>query len=716
VVIGSISKSYIFLFKRRSKKLIFFSPNGYFSQNLNPEFFHFSMKFLSIIFFFLIFLSSSAQNQEILYADTVLAFSSEYSYELYSSKQILGEPNALPLGGDNPFAWSPKRQTGRQFIIVGFSKEIEIDQIAIGECFNPGSISKVIAIEPNNREHLINQFTPKIIRQDSRLLHIFLEEHSPWPVKAIKIEMDCDAVPGFNSIDFVAVSNSKIPIEVKVNDSQRINPNVVTERLTEKINSQYDEVNPIISPDGKRLYFGRQFDPQNMGGKNDAEDIWYSDWDEQKSEWGIAKNLGPPINNDKPNFLCSITPDGKNVLLGNIYLMDKKNSMREGVSMITIGADGTWGAPKALKINGYVNEYKKANYYLCQNRKTMILGIQDESSLGGMDLYVSFLQDDSSWTKPLHMGKNINSIGNEQAPFLAADDKTMFFSSDGFSGYGSDDIFMTRRLDDTWTNWSKPANLGKNINTSQSDIFFTLPANGDYAYFSSGGKESNGQLDLYRLRIPELFKPLPTIEIVGRVLDRFSKKPLRAKIVYENLSKGKELGINDTDPKSGDYKIAIPVGSKYGYLAQADGYLSVNQSLDATDLQDPQTITQDLLLVPIKRGTQISLNNIFFDYNKAELKKESFLELNRLVEMMKKNPKMKIAIGGHTDSKGSDEYNMKLSGERALAVQNYLIKKGVSQDRMTIKTLGRLDPLTASEDTNDGASLNRRVDITLEGE
>jgi outer membrane protein OmpA-like peptidoglycan-associated protein len=668
---------------------------------------------------FLVGLTAWSQNnkQEILYADKVIGFSSEYSFELYSSKQILGEPNALPLGGDNPFAWSPKRQTGPQFITVGFSKEIEISQIAIGECYNPGSIYKVIAIEPNGKEHLINQFSPRPIKQDSRLLHIFLEEPSPWPVKAIKIEMDCDKVPGFNSIDFVAVSDGKEPIEVKINDSKRINPNVSTERLTEKINSPYDEVNPIISPDGKRLYFGRQNHPDNIGGQKDAEDIWFSDWDEQKGEWGIAKNLGTPINNDKPNFMCSITPDGKNVLLGNVYKMDKKNSMEEGVSMVSIGQEG-WGKPRALKINGFVNEYKKSHYYLCQNRKVMLLAIRAEDALGGegSDLYVSFLQEDSSWSKPLHTGKTLNSVGNESAPFLAADDKTLFFSSDGFSGYGSDDIFMSRRLDDSWTKWSKPANLGKNINTGQSDIFFTLPANGDYAYFSSGGKESNGQLDLYRLRIPDMFKPLPVVEIAGKVLDKFSRKPVRAKIVYENLTTGIQLGINDSDPATGAYKIAVPVGSKYGYLAQADGYLSVNQSLDAENLEEAQTIPQNLFLIPIKRGSQIALNNIFFDYNKSDLKKESYNELDRLVSMMKENPKMKIAIGGHTDSKGSDEYNMKLSADRAGSVKSYLLKKGITEERMVIKQLGKSDPLTANEEANDGASLNRRVDITFEGE
>ena len=664
--------------------------------------------------------AASAQNskqQKVLYADKVVAFSSEYSFELYSAQQILGEPNALPVGGDNPFAWSPKRQTGIQFITVGFEEVMEIEQVAIGECYNPGSILRVVAIEPNGKEHLINQFTPKPIRQDSRLLHIFLEEKSPWPVKAIKIEMDCDRVPGFNSIDFVAISDGQKPIEVKVNDSQRVNPNIATERLTEKINSPYDEVNPIISPDGKRLYFGRKNDPGNMGGKKDDEDIWYSDWDDAKGEWGLAKNLGSPINNDKPNFMCSITPDGKNVLVGNVYNFGpKKVTMEEGVSMVTITPEG-WSKPKALRIKGYVNEYKRANYYLCQNRKVMLMAIRADNALGGdgMDLYVSFLEPDSSWTKPLHTGKVLNSIGNESAPFLAADDKTLFYSSDGFSGYGSDDIYMSRRLDDTWTKWSKPANLGKNINTGQSDIFFTLPANGDYAYFSSGGNQSNGQLDLYRLRIPDLFKPAPVIEISGRVLDKFSKKPVRAKILYENLSENQELGINESNPSNGAYKIAVPVGANYGYLAQADGYMSVTQSLDATNLEDPQTITQDLYLMPIKRGTQIALNNIFFDYNKTDLNKESFAELNRLVSMMKENPKMKIAIGGHTDSKGSDEYNIKLASDRAEAVQGYLIKKGIAANRMSIKTLGKSDPLTANEESTDGAALNRRVDITFDG-
>ena len=662
-------------------------------------------------------LQAQEKAQKVLYASKVVSFSSEFSYELYSAQQILGEPNALPTGGDSPFAWSPKRQTGEHYITVSFPEDIEIEQVAIGECYNPGAVHKVFAIEASGMEHLLNEYSPRPIRQDSRLLHLILEGRTPYKVNAIRIELDCEKVPGFNSIDFVAVADGRTPIEVKINDASQVNPNVASERLTEKINSPYDEVNPIISPDGKRLYFGRKFDPENAGGKKDAEDIWYSDWDDKKGEWGLAKNLGSPINNSQPNFMCSITPDGKNIIIGNVYKFEKKGvKMEEGVSMVTVGADGTWGQPKPLKINGYVNDYKKVNYYLCQNRKTMLMAIRASDALGenGTDLYVSFLESDSTWSKPKHMGQVINSVGNESAPFLAADDKTLFFSSDGFAGYGSDDIFMTRRLDDSWTKWSKPQNLGQNINTKESDIFFTLPANGEYAYFSSGGKEANGQLDLFRLRIPDLFKPKPVVEIRGRVLNKVTGKPIRAKIVYENLSEEKQLGFNESDPKTGDFKLAFPVGSNYGYLAQAEGYLSVTQHLDALNLEEGQSIEQDLYLMPIKRGQQVALNNIFFDYNKTELKKESFPELNRLAKMMKDNPKMKIAIGGHTDSRGSDDYNMKLSSDRAESVKQYLLKQGVDPKRMSIKTLGKSSPLTANEENPDGAALNRRVDITID--
>jgi hypothetical protein len=240
--------------------------------------------------------------QDVHWATNVLQVSSEYSTDMYSSKQLLGPPNALPQGGDNPFAWSPRRQTGIQSVTVGFDKPIQISQIIIGECYNPGAVWKVYAIDPAGTQYLMNEYSPKPIREDSRLLRITMEK-TPYKVAAVKVDMNCDKVPGFNSIDAIGISESANPVKIDVNVAKNINPNVNTERLTEKINSPYDEVNPVISPDGKRLYFGRRFHPENLGGKTDPEDIWYSDWDDKRGEWSQAKNAGNTLNNKVTNFL-----------------------------------------------------------------------------------------------------------------------------------------------------------------------------------------------------------------------------------------------------------------------------------------------------------------------------------------------------------------------------------------------------------------------------
>jgi len=680
------------------------------------------MKYLiNIKHFFILFLAvmltSSTLHvhaQELQWASKVLQVSSEYSTDMYSAKQALGPPNALPQGGDNPFAWSPRRQTGIASITVGFEKPMQIAQIIIGECYNPGSVWKVYAIDPSGTQYLMNEYNPKPIREDSRLLRITMDK-TPYKVASVKIEMNCDKVPGFNSIDAIGISDSPNPIKIDVNVAKNINSNINTERLTEKINSPYDEINPIISPDGKRLYFGRKFHPENQGGKIDSEDIWYSDWDEKRGEWSQAKNAGNTLNNKGTNFLCSITPDGNSMLLilGNVSnTKGKKSVLDNGVSMVFKTSEG-FSKPQPLVIEGYQNENSKAHFYLSNTRKVLLLSIESKEGTGGLDLFVSFKKEDGNWSSPVSMGKNLNTPADEMAPFLCSDDRTMFFSSNGRSGFGMEDIFISKRLDDTWQKWSNPENLGPGINTPQSDIFFNLPPNGDYAYYSSSGKEAKGQLDIFRLRIPDLFKPTPVLVISGRVFDKTTGKPVPAKILYENLSKNKSLGATEADPKTGEYKIVVPVGNNYGYLAASEGYISIHQSIDATRLEEGQDIKQDLFLIPVARDKQIALNNIFFDANKAIIKQESMPEINRLVKLLKEKPNLIIEIGGHTDTKASDDYSMKLSQKRAKAVVDILAKNGINPNRLKIKAQGKSQPTKANSDRADGSALNRRVDIRI---
>lgn len=662
----------------------------------------------------LLLIAGVSKAQEVQWASKVLQVSSEYSNDMYSSKQVLGPPNALPQGGDNPFAWSPRRQTGVQSITVGFDKPIQVSQIIIGECYNPGAVWKVYAIDPSGTQYLINEYSPKPIREDSRLLRITMDK-TVYKVASVKVELNCDKVPGFNSIDVIGISESPNPIKIDVNVAKSINPNIKTERLTEKINSPYDEINPVISPDGKRLYFGRKFHPENLGGKADPEDIWYSEWDDKRGEWAQAKNAGNALNNKNSNFLCSVTPDGNSMLLivGNVgNTKGKKAPLDNGVSIVTKTSDG-FSKPLPLNIDGYQNESSKASFYLSNNRKVLLLAIETPEGFGGLDLFVSLRKEDGSYSSPVNIGKNINTPSDEVAPFLAADDKTLFFSSNGRSGFGMEDIYITKRLDDSWLKWSNPENLGPNINSPQSDIFFNLPPNGDYAYYSSSGKEAKGQLDIFRLRIPEIFKPTPVLVISGKVLDKTTGKPVPAKILYENLSKNKELGSIEADPRTGEYKIMVPVGSNYGYLAASEGYISVHQSIDASRIEEGQVIKQDLYLIPVAKDKQIALNNIFFDPNKSVIKQESVPELKRLAKLLKEKPNMMIEIGGHTDTKASDDYSMKLSQNRAKAVVDFLVKNGINANRLKIKAQGKSQPIMANTDRSDGSALNRRVDIRI---
>ncbi|MDP4237670.1 MAG: OmpA family protein, partial [Bacteroidota bacterium] len=296
-------------------------------------------------------------------------------------------------------------------------------------------------------------------------------------------------------------------------------------------------------------------------------------------------------------------------------------------------------------------------------------------------------------------------------PFLAADGKTLYFASDGFSGYGSTDMFLSRRLDDTWQHWSEPENLGPDFNTPDWDAYFTIPASGDYAYFVSR-QGAIGEADVFRAKLPASLQPSAVVLVMGKVIDAKTGKPLEATIHYEVLPGGKEAGIAHSNPVTGQYKISLPSGALYGFRAEANGYLAVNENLDVKKLDAYAEIKRDLKLVPAEVGQTVRLNNLFFDFNKSELKSESFAELDRLVELLKASPKMEVEIVGHTDNVGNDATNKKLSNDRAIAVRNYLVSKSIAAKRLKTIGYGSSKPL-ASNETEEGRQQNRRVEFTI---
>jgi OOP family OmpA-OmpF porin len=225
-------------------------------------------------------------------------------------------------------------------------------------------------------------------------------------------------------------------------------------------------------------------------------------------------------------------------------------------------------------------------------------------------------------------------------------------------------------------------------------------------------------MDIFRAKLPLFDSPQPYVIVKGKLIDAKTGQPISSRIIYERLSDGKEMGIAQSDPRTGEYEIRLPGGEQYGVRAEAEGHISENQNLDLTQFKaDGVVSNKDMDLDPIavarvEPKATITLNNIFFDFAKAELKSTSFPELNRIVDLMKQQATIDVEITGHADATGPAEYNMTLSKFRADKVAGYLINKGIAKERITVSYLGETKP-AVSNDTPENRGKNRRVEFTI---
>lgn len=477
------------------------------------------------------------------------------------------------------------------------------------------------------------------------------------------------------------------------------------ENLGRSINTQYSEHWPVISPDGKTLYFLREGHPDNL---SESGDIWYSNL-QKSGEWTTSRHMGKPLNTMDGGSVCSVTPDGNTLLMLGIYNQSGRINY-EGFSLSHKTKDG-WSLPLGILIKDFYNLNKYWSGYLSNDGKKLFMGLQRTDSYGECDIYVSFFQSNNIWSEPMNLGAVINTKEMDEDAFLAADDVTLYFESKGHGGFGGFDVFMSKRLDDTWKNWSTPVNLGAVINTKEDDQEYYITAKGDYAYFASGDN-SYGELDIFRVKLPEKVKPNPVVLIYGKVLNAKTNEPIESEIKYEILTSGLEAGIANSNPGDGSYKIILPYGKNYGYSARANGYYSVSENINLEKLSSYKEIEKNLYLVPIEIGEVVRLNNVFFDFNKFDLKPESFPELDRVVVFLNEYIALEIELSGHTDNIGTYEYNQKLSENRANAVAEYLFSKGITKNRITIIGYGETLPVD-SNDSEEGRQKNRRVEFKI---
>lgn len=488
--------------------------------------------------------------------------------------------------------------------------------------------------------------------------------------------------------------------------------------LGELVNSPAGEWDPNPTPDGRYLYMSTNGREGSYGG----HDVFVSTM--ENGRWQRPINVGHKVNGANNETIDNISADGNTVLLSGNF----EGTFGEfDIYMVNRTIDG-WGPLEHLPYPVNTKFHDEGANITSDGKAMLFTSDRPEgvgpfvpngyyyhgTQNGNMDIYVS-IKTDSGWSQPINLSTTINTPYAERSPYLHPDGKSLYFSSDGHGGLGRMDVFKSVRLNDSsWTEWSKPENLGKEINTILDDWGYKIVANGDSAFFSrQWGSIGRGDWDIYSVQLPQNAKPRKVVTIRGKVLDK-DGNPLEASIKWENLSNGLPAGTLRSNPQDGSYIIILPTGKNYGYYAEKKGYYSTSDNLDLTQEIETKEITRNIKLVNIEalaeQKTKVTLNNIFFDFDSYDLKKESFPELDRLTKTLKENDKIVLYIEGHTDNTGTSNYNMDLSLRRAGAVRDYLSQNGIMVTRIAIKGYGDSMP-KASNETEEGKAQNRRVEI-----
>lgn len=479
-------------------------------------------------------------------------------------------------------------------------------------------------------------------------------------------------------------------------------PNVQKTFLTD-INANKVDRWSVIAPNGEYLYFIRK--------DSTVSDDIFSAKASSDSTWMLPVNLGKPLNNKSPNNVISVSQDGNELFLWGNY----KTGADFGTSGFSVSkrTKTGWAEPTNITITDYVNTATSREECTNTDRSVVIMSANRTGTYGDKDLWVAFRQPDGTYGGTKNLGAEVNSAVEEGMPFLAADNRTLYFGSNA-GGYGGTDIYVSKRLDDTWQKWSPRVNLGPNINTPVWDAYFTIHPSGKYAYMntSNGYKSGIYRLSLQRNSLNKDYLPDPVVVVRGLVLNAKTKEPVETEIQYADIRTGDALGKARSEPLQGRYSIVLTGGRGYEFFAESAGFFPVSENLIIDTLGVYQEIERNLYLEPITVGAVIRLNNLFFDYDKAELRQESEQELNRVVQLLTQFPNMTVEVSGHTDDRGADGYNKELSSNRAHSVVKYISGKGIVATRLTATGYGKTKPLTKDK-SDAGRQKNRRVEFKI---
>jgi outer membrane protein OmpA-like peptidoglycan-associated protein/tetratricopeptide (TPR) repeat protein len=466
--------------------------------------------------------------------------------------------------------------------------------------------------------------------------------------------------------------------------------------LGDSINSKVSEYFPTITIDGTQLFYTRRVNNMN-------EDFYESSITD--NSWKPAKSLPGDINTNLNEGAQNISQDGEWLIFTGCNFPEGYGSCDLYISYLTPQG---WSAPENLgeKIN---TESWESAPSLSPDKRDLYFASNRPGGMGESDIYVSHRNPDGSWSTPVNAGPQINTSGNESCPFIHADNQTLYFTSDGHTGYGGDDLFLVKKQ--KGGKWGDAENLGYPINTVENEGSLVVASDGKTAYYASDRSDSKGGLDLYTFELRTDVRPYKTLWVKGKVFDAQTKKGLPSAVELTDLASGDVMSKVQTD-ETGSYLVTLPVGKDYAFNVNRKGYLFFSENFSLSDHIPDSTYNIDIPLEPLHANATVILKNIFFDVNRFQLKPESSTELDNIVNLLKENPSLKIQISGHTDNVGKPADNLKLSNSRANAVIQYLIAKGIDAKRLSSKGWGETKPL-ADNSTEEGRARNRRTEMKV---
>lgn len=486
------------------------------------------------------------------------------------------------------------------------------------------------------------------------------------------------------------------------------------------VNSPDRDNTPIVSADGTMMFFnstrqgGRSWARFNPYKNRYDEDIYFAFRNIMRRDqevWDDPINLGTAINSSEDDGIVSISPDGQLLYYNSLKpgweqdggpFYRAKLSGRDWVQATGLGG----GMAEFFANRDRTIAFRIYGGSVSADGNDFYFATTLYSPTGQHQIWVSHRKGDS-WTYPESLGPVINDGSGSYAPFIAADGRTLFFTASPDGGYGGDDIYVSTCRDGEWT---MPVNLGSPINTEQDNAFLSIPASGDRVYFSV---TNDGDEDMYIAPLPKMLRPESVMLVAGKVVDKATGQPIEATIVIEDLGTGEKIFQSNSNAADGSYTTVLKAGRDYGISISAKDYIFHSDRYTIPEDADYTEVTRDFPLEKLQKGETFVVNNIFFDYNTATLSPVSKPELERMTELLRGHPNLKVEIGGHTDNIGSARYNEELSMRRAEAVRDYLVVTGgVDSTRISVKGFGYTKPL-ASNETEEGRHQNRRSEFRV---